>query len=242
MDNLVDQSADGLVPLARREPSERVNDIAALRAFIVDGNYASGDRLPSERELIVELGMSRNALRKALDALDHDGTIWRHVGKGTFVAAQDGQPSVGAIEQLSRQMTPVRMIQARLCIEPSLAREAAIHASRSAIVQMNQAKDAARAASTWAEYETHDDLFHRRVAQASDNILLLTLFDHLNAVRRAVSGGTVVRATARPTAEHTSFDEHDRIAAAIEARDPHAAHLAMRGHIGSVSHRLFGEV
>lgn len=197
--------------------------------------------MPSERDLIVELGMSRNALRKALDALDHDGTIWRHVGKGTFVAADDGQKGAGAIEQLGGQMTPVRMVQARLCIEPPLAREAAIHASRSAIANINQAKDAARAATTWAEYEAQDDLFHRRVAQASDNILLLTLFDHLNAVRRAVSGGAVIRATERPTAEHRSFDEHDRIAAAIEARDPHAAHMAMRRHIGSVSDRLFGE-
>lgn len=106
---------------------------------------------------------------------------------------------------------------------------------------MNTARDAARAASAWSEYEMPDDLFHRAVAEASDNILLLTLFDHLNAVRREVSGGAVVRGTTRPATDHTSFDEHDRIAAAIEARDPHAAHSAMRSHIGSVSNRLFGE-
>jgi DNA-binding FadR family transcriptional regulator len=134
------------------------------------------------------------------------------------------------------------MVQARLCIEPPLAREAAIHASRSAITNMNQAINAARAATTWAEYEIQDDLFHRAIAEASDNILLLTLFDHFNAVRREVSGGNVVRATQRPTPEHKSFDEHDRIAAAIQARDPHAAQLAMRNHIGSVSDRLFRDV
>lgn len=238
MDNLVNQLS-GSADDVRRDPSERAGDVAALRAFIAAGGYVAGDRLPSERDLIIELGISRSALRKALDTLDQDGTIWRHVGKGTFIAGAAARS--GAVDQISQQMTPVRMIQARLCIEPALAREAAIHASRSAIERMNTAREAARAASTWAEYEAQDDLFHRALAQASDNILLLTLFDQFNAVRRAVSGGTVVRATPRPSPDHTSFAEHDRIAEAIAARDPHAAHAAMRRHIGSVSDRLFGE-
>ena len=242
MSKLVDQftNASATAPLA--EVSERIDDLAALRTFITGGGYGAGDRLPSERDLIVKLGMSRNALRKALDALEYDGTIWRHVGKGTFVAAQNGSKGVDAIAQLSEQMSPVRIVQARLCIEPSLAREAAINGSQGALARMNNAIVAARSATTWAEYEAQDDLFHRAIAQASDNILLLTLFDHLNAVRREVSGGTVVRATKRPTPEHKSFDEHDWIAAAITRRDPHAAHMAMRRHIGSVSDRLFGEV
>lgn len=242
MDNLVNQSADAVAAVPPRESAERRNGVSVLRAFIEGGRYAPGDRLPSERELIVELGMSRSALRKALDALEHDGMIWRHVGKGTFVAGPGGPASTGATEELSRQMTPVRMVQARLCVEPALAREAAIHASGSAIARMKSAIVASRAATTWSEYEAQDDLFHRAVAEASDNILLLTLFDQFNAVRRAVSGGKVVRATPRPTADHRSFAEHELIAAAIEGRDPHAAHNAMRRHIGSVSDRLFGEV
>ena len=242
MDNLVNQFPETGSVEPTRNPSERRNAVSVLRSFIDGGQYAPGDRLPSERELIVELGMSRSALRKALDALEHDGMIWRHVGKGTFVAGQGGHAGAGATEELSRQMTPVRMVQARLCIEPALAREAAIHASSGAIARMKSAIAASRAATTWSEYESQDDLFHRAVAEASDNILLLTLFDQFNAVRRAVSGGKVVRATPRPTADHRSFAEHDLIAAAIEGRDPHAAHNAMRKHIGSVSNRLFGEV
>ena len=237
MNDLVTQFTETVAAGVRREPAGRRNDIAALHEFIEAGGYGAGDRLPSERELIVQLGMNRNALRKALDALEHDGVIWRHVGKGTFVAEAG---SSSALEELSRQMTPVRMVQARLCVEPALAREAAIHGSRSAIARMNNARDAARAATTWAEYEAQDDLFHRAIAEASDNILLLTLFDQFNVVRRAVSGGSVVRKTTRPTEDHKSFAEHDRIAAAVEARDPHAAHEAMCRHIGSVSDRLFG--
>jgi len=241
MQNLVNQYSEPLAKLVQREPSERRDAIAVMRAFIQAGGYAPGDRLPPERELIGELGMSRGTLRKALDSLERDGAIWRHVGKGTFFAGHGLAENVGVAAALSQQMTPVRMIQARLCIEPSLAREAAIHASHEAIVRVKLAKDAAKSASSWADYEAQDDLFHRSVAEASDNILLLTLFDQLNQVRRAVAGDKVVRGSARPPPDHSSFAEHDRISAAIEARAPKAAQQAMREHIGSVSSRLFGE-
>lgn len=241
MTELVNQFANPLARLSSREPSDRKEAVDALLAFIDTGGYQAGDRLPSERALISELGMSRGTLRRALDALERGGAIWRHVGKGTFVAGRGIADRAGAVAELGNRMTPVRMVQARLCIEPSLAREAAIHASREAITRIKLACDAAEAATNWADYESQDDLFHRSVAEASDNVLLLTLFDQLNLVRRAVASGNVVRGSMRPPLEHSSFDEHRKIVAAIDARDPEAAHRAMRNHIGSVSDRLFGD-
>ena len=228
--------------LTRPEPSEREDAIAQVRTLITAGSYAPGDRLPPERELIDDLGMSRTTLRRALEALEREGAIWRHVGKGTFVAAVGGTEDVGSLTDLSRQLTPVRMMRARLCIEPAIAREAAINASEEAIIRMKLAKERAAAAPNWADYETHDDLFHRSIAEASDNILLLSLFDQLNQVRRTVAWDSVVRKSEHPPEGHSSFAEHDRIAAAIEARDPSAAQEVMRQHIGSVSARLFGEI
>lgn len=228
--------------LVRPESSDREDAIARVRALIAAGDYAPGDRLPPERELIDHIGMSRTTLRRALEALEREGAIWRHVGKGTFVADHGGTGATGSIAELSRQLTPVRTMRARLCVEPAIAREAAMNASGEAIIRMKLARDRAEVAPNWADYETHDDLFHRSVAEASDNILLLALFDQLNQVRRAVAWGSVVRMSERPPQGHTSFVEHDRIAAAIEARDPAAAHEAMRQHIRSVSARLFEEI
>lgn len=186
--------------------------------------------------------MSRATLRKALDALERDGLIWRHVGKGTFVA--DGTapraPS-GAMVELGRQLTPFRMMRARLAIEPAIAREAAVNASGETLQKMQRAIERAKSATTWKEYETQDDIFHRSVAEASDNLLLLALFDQLNEVRRAVAWGSVTRESARPSPDHSSFAEHDAIAAAIASRDAGAAYEAMRKHLGSVARRLFGE-
>ncbi len=216
---------------------ERADALGALRAFIADGAYGSGDRLPPERELMGALGMSRSTLRRGLDALEREGAIWRHVGKGTFVS-EAGHGVTG----IAGQLTPVRMMRARLSIEPAVTREAAINASAEAVARIRLAVERAEAAPTWADYETQDDLFHRAVAMASDNILLVSLFDQLNQVRRAVAWGAVVRDDARPPRDHPSFAEHHAIAGAIAARDPAAAQDAMRRHIGSVSARLFGEV
>ena len=228
--------------LTKPIPFEREDAITQVKALISAGAYSPGDRLPPERELIDRLGMSRTTLRKALEALEREGEIWRHVGKGTFVAGHGAQTGIGNLSEISGQLTPVRMMQARLCIEPAIAREAAINASGKAIIRIKLAKDRAVAAPNWIDYETHDDLFHRSIAEASDNILLLALFDQLNQVRRAVAWGSVVRASERPPEQHSSYSEHDRIAAAIEAHDPAAAQDAMRRHLRSVSTRLFEEV
>lgn len=222
--------------------SDRDAAVEALRAFIKEKSYTPGDRLPAERELIDHLGISRTTLRKALEVMEREGAIWRHVGKGTFVASPSDGFGVGNLTDIVHQITPVRMMRARLSIEPAIAGEAAVNASREAITRIRMAKDRAKAAQSWEEYEANDDLFHRAVAEASDNILLITLFDQLNLVRRAVAVNTVIRENPHPPKTHTSFAEHERICAAIEARDSKAAYEAMRQHIGSVSARLFGEV
>lgn len=216
--------------------------VSRLRGYIVEGGFSQGVKLPPERLLTDELGMTRATLRKALDVLERDGLIWRHVGKGTFVA--DGEPQIasGAMAELGRQLTPFRMMRARMAIEPAIAREAAVNASGDAMARMQRAIDRARAATTWKEYESQDDTFHRTIAEASDNLLLLALFDQLNEVRRVVAWGSVTRQTLLPSRDHSSFVEHDAIAKAIVSRNPVAAYDAMRGHLRSVSQRLFGEV
>ncbi|MEQ8258537.1 MAG: FCD domain-containing protein [Roseovarius confluentis] len=228
--------------LSKPEPSDQNDAVARLRAFIADGGYEPGDRLPPERELTGALAMGRSMLRRALDHLERDGVIWRHVGKGTFVAnGAAASGGAGGLVQLGRQLTPFRMMRARLCIEPAIAREAAMNASSESMTRMRLAMNRAESAPNWDDYEAQDDHFHRTIAMAADNLLLLSLFDQLNQVRRAVAWGSVTRDTVRPNRDHQSFREHEAIAVAIEARSPEGAYDAMRVHLGSVSRRLFDE-
>jgi len=167
--------------------------------------------------------------------------IWRHVGKGTFVAASAEGDSFPALERLSQAITPVQMMRARMSLEPAIAREAAANASTEAVDRLRIARDRAVLATTWQAYEDNDDAFHRSVAEATGNVLLVSLYDHLNQVHRAVAWRKVVRESEAPARDHPSFAEHDAILDAIEARDVQAAHAGMRGHLNSVSARLFGD-
>lgn len=227
--------------MLERIEAKKPEALARLQDYIREGGFGQGDRLPPERQLIEQLGMSRATLRQALETLERAGAIWRHVGKGTFVG--DRTPDLGkdadALTSLGRQLTPLRMMQARLCLEPALAREAAVHATGEAMAALGQTTKRARAAATWAEYEAQDDQFHRTVAEASDNALLLSFFDQLNRTRRAVTWGNVERRNVRPPADHSSFNEHEAIVQAIADRDPERAWAAMRDHLKSVSARLF---
>lgn len=79
---------------------------------------------------------------------------------------------------------------------------------------------------------------HRCIAEASDNRLLLALFDALNAVRRAVVWGLLRSNTERPPDDHHSFAEHELILEAIEKRDLEGASRAMYRHLRAVERNL----
>lgn len=167
--------------------------LASLKAYITEGNFAPGDRLPPERVLTEALGMKRATLRRALDVLEQQGMIWRHVGKGTFLAersAADTELSALSAE-IGRQLTPVKMMRARLCIEPAIAREAAVNAAEATIARIYAAVEGAEQAPDWQVYEEFDDQLHLALAEATDNPLLLALYRQLNDVQRAIAWNSV---------------------------------------------------
>lgn len=231
-------SGDGAVVAA--DECAQDPPLARLEAYIGAGGFTVGDRLPSERELIGAVGLTRSALRKALETLERQGRIWRHVGKGTFVADGYGRHDGAAIfADMSQRVTTFQMMRARLTIEPSIAREAAIaHSSRS-LAQIHDAMQSAHSSKSWAEYEYRDDRFHRALAMACENEVLLAFFDQLNQIRRKVALSNVTRDTEGPPVGHASFAEHEAIVEAIAQRASQDAYAAMRKHLKSVSARLF---
>ena len=136
--------------LAPNQRTENGDPVDLLRRLISEGRYGSEGRLPPERHLTEELGVSRGTLRKALDVLEREGLIWRHVGKGTFVADSAQHHSSSDAVRLGRQLTPYRMMRARLVIEPAIVREAAVNATGETLARLRQTQERCRAATTWA--------------------------------------------------------------------------------------------
>ena len=211
--------------------------LVQLRAWLAQRELKNDARLPPERELCVLLGVSRGELRKALDVLEKEGSVWRQVGKGTFVGIRPME-EMGSLDAIAARSSPREVMHARLTFEPVLAFEAALNATPSHFDELRRCLACTRRATTWREYETGDNRFHRTVADASGNTVLTALFNQLNAIRRTVVWTRGRNHTDVPPINHHSFDEHDQIFAAIEDRDPRAAQMAMSKHLRSVEERL----
>ncbi|MEL6264040.1 MAG: FadR/GntR family transcriptional regulator [Pseudomonadota bacterium] len=218
---------------AREQPP----DLAArLRAFIREGGYLHNQRLPPERELCEALGVSRGRLRTALQVLEDDGLVWRHVGRGTFVGARPVL-NLDDVEMLRELQSPVQLLESRIAIEPALAGLAATHGQPGDIEQIRLCAARCRAAEDWRTYEACDSNLHDAIAQATRNKVLIYLFETLNTVRRSILWEQK-RTTRGPRPNHVSYTEHDAIIAAITAHDAPAARGAMERHLVSVRRRI----
>lgn len=207
-----------------------------LRSYIATQGFHHNDRLPPERDLCIQFGVTRGGLRKALADLEADGLIWRHVGRGTFIGARPVL-NLADVAYLGELASPAQVITARLAIEPELARLAALYGSQADFAEILTCTRRCRQASDWRSYEAWDNNLHHAIAKATHNKLLLHLFDTLNVVRRSTVWGQL-RSSQLPPRDHRSFDEHDAIYAAISQRDAATAAQWMRDHLVSVRDRV----
>lgn len=224
-----------MIDFMTEHPEQRA--LSRMRAMIEAGDYPLNSRLPPERTLCGAMGVTRAALRKALAALEAEGHIWRHVGKGTFV----GSPPVGSLQDLSAitsRTNPTEVMQARMMLEPELARLAALNATASEVEEMRRCIVRTKAAKEWRGYEMWDNRLHRAIARAGSNSCMLALFDMLNGIRRAVTWGRLRSYALDSGRVHHSFAEHDALVDAIEHRDTDLAATLMRDHLRAVRRDL----
>lgn len=224
------------VPAARLEPMDfdAAPVLTLLQAYLAKTRLPADGRLPPERILAEALGTSRGELRKALALMEADGQLYRHVGKGTFLGSRP-LVAIDEVAALATSATAPDLVQARLVVEPELAALAALRACPVHVAELSAALRASRApGQTWRGYELQDARLHRLVALAAGNPLLLFLYDHLAAIRRVITWDRPRTAEDGPPADHPSFAQHDRIIAAIAARDPAAARHEMATHVTTV--------
>jgi GntR family uxuAB operon transcriptional repressor len=211
--------------------------LKALREFLVDQELSLNGKLPPERQLCAEFGVTRGRLRKAMAVLEAEGQVWRHVGRGTFFGPRPVM-NLTDIEYLNAHSRPSEVMEARMAIEPQLAKLAAIHGTSSNFAEMRRCKKLCKSADEWRVYESWDNNFHQAVAKATCNKLLISLFDTLNIVRRSTVWGQL-RPTKLPPANHASFEEHDAIYDAITSRDAEGASEKMSAHLRTVRARTY---
>jgi DNA-binding FadR family transcriptional regulator len=212
----------------------------SLRALVeqgtLNGTLGPGAKLPTERELVDRLSAPRSAVRRALDALERDGLVIRHVGRGTFLTETSTQASNGAPEDTS----PAEIMQVRLLLEPSVAAVAARLATQTELDRISDCLDRGGASDDFEGFESWDGKLHRAIAEAAHNGLLMTMFDVMNTARQLPVWGSLKRRTSTPERRACYHDQHTAIVEALLDRDPDAARDRMYDHLSSVSDNLLG--
>lgn len=204
-----------------------------LRERVREHRSDGDPQLPSERELAASMGLGRRAVRRAMEVLEAEGLIWRQQGKGTFIGRR---PAVHPhfIGDLSDRTNPLEVMEARLQIEPPLARIAALRATAEDITSLERLAKKAASSSDDDGWELWDSAFHRKIAECAGNGLMLALFDVVQRIRhepywRYLRG----QARAREHREK-SHEDHAEIVATITMRDGAGAERIMRRHLSAV--------
>jgi len=220
--------------------SGEVRALDELHRRLTVGHYDEG-RLPPERELAEELGVSRRALRQALAALEEEGLIWRRQGHGTFISTHP-MVTEAVAASLANRVSPMEVMEARLSIEPMLVGRSALRMSKAQIDHLNRLATSARNAADARTYETFDMAFHRKIAEGAGNALLLAIFETVIGVREMGNWRRVREYYFEHDGTEISYREHKLIIEAIGDRDASQAEAFMREHLSQVAKIVLGTV
>ncbi|EYD74123.1 Transcriptional regulator, GntR family [Rubellimicrobium mesophilum DSM 19309] len=225
-------------PRHRPALAERVYHL--LYSRISNGDYSANKKLPPEKSLAEEFGVSRPVLRAALERLREEGLIYSRQGAGNFVRETRTAPlGFARVETIADIQ---RCYEFRFTIEPAAAAFAAARRNKAAIEEIEQALSLMDAATTSKTHrEDADYSFHLAVAQAANNqyfeASMRALRDHIYAGMK-LHGQALMSDGARGLRD--VFQEHRAIFAAIRDGDASTARLLMEQHLIHSRDRLFG--
>jgi DNA-binding FadR family transcriptional regulator len=204
----------------RREPlADQV--IAQLRAQITSGEWPVGSRIPTEVELVEQLGVARNTVREAVRALAHNGLLDIRQGSGTYVLATS--ELAGVMHRRFADADRDQVTELRVALEAAAARLAATRRTDPDLKLLDTAL--ARREDAWRSGEVEDFIqtdaaFHQAVMAAAHNEVLSALYADLGEVLR-----TELRLTVGPVLMEQRYVSHDGILDAIRAGDGEKASL-----------------
>lgn len=201
--------------------------------------FARGQKLPTEREMGEQFGVSRTVVREALKFLAAMGLVESRQGSGVFVR-NDPIPSVSRALTLSVQPEEGSLhalFEFREPLETLAARYAAERRSAAQLATIEQRLDANIAATAANDYDAFvmaDQRFHAAIGEASGNAYLYAVVSAVFQMQ-----GDVVRMVAGTVGSMTvATEQHARVLAAIAARSPDEAADAMRAHVRYSAERL----
>jgi GntR family transcriptional regulator, uxu operon transcriptional repressor len=220
---------------APRSGAHRVREFITSAAS--EGTLSPGARLPTERELARRFAVPRNAVRKMLAQLEAEGSITRHVGRGTFLTPHGAGPRE---RDSVAHTSPAELMEARLRIEPALAEMIVTNATPADFARMEMCLDKAERATTLDEFELWDAALHQAIATATHNRFVVWVLDMVTAVREQAEWGKLKDRIVTPERRIRYQEEHRNIVRALRERDAERACACILAHLQHARRNLFG--
>jgi DNA-binding FadR family transcriptional regulator len=224
----------GDMPIATVESRRLYQQIAAqLSGLIASGEFAVGQRLPSERELAAQLGVSRPSLREALIALELEGLVEVRVGAGIWVTAASARAPAMTAQQEGEG--PFELLRARWLIEGEITAAAAREATAADLASIRAAlAEMERLEKKHEDFSAFDREFHLRIAASTHNGVLQTVVEDLWDRGRGAVWRLMEQHFRTPELQAATVADHRAIHQALAAHDPREARNAMRAHLKRV--------
>ena len=228
------------MPLQTVEPQRLYRQIAGqLRELIQKGEFAVGARLPAERDLARQLGVSRPSVREALIALEVDGWVEVRTGSGVYVLDRRKNAGPQAVEVAPSEWGPLELIRARRVVEGEIAALAAAQAKRKNLDAMALAIAAMKKDADQGLLPLEGDrAFHTALVESCGNVVLIETVQRFWDSRRGPLFERLGGYFETVRSWRSAIAEHEAIHDAVRARDAPAARAAMHAHMDK-SHSRF---
>jgi DNA-binding FadR family transcriptional regulator len=200
-----------------------------IRSVIEQSRFTPGTRLPPERELALQLGVSRPSLREALIALEIEGQVEIRMGSGVYVCSA---PPGSDLRHAPLGDSPSELMQARAVLEGGIVSLAVARATRQNLERVRSCMEAMRQDVRRGHVPVEADRrFHVAIAEMTGNPVLARLVGDLFDGRHGPMSSRMSRRAENAHTWETALEEHEAILRALETRDPQEAEAAMVSHL-----------
>lgn len=206
--------------------------IDTLFAKIKSDEYPIDTRLPSERSLAADLGVSRNTVREALDVLETRRVIRRRAGSGSFVTYKSEPRAKPSSNSVAERTSPLDHLVVRGIIEPEMVRLAVINMTPRELDELDAIVSRIENVRTDVnEFIKYEEELYRKIAQGTRNPLLESCYELTIEVCRQSFRTALMRRHLTPNRIHEYQKRYNTLFNAISSRDVEAAVEFIKLHL-----------
>lgn len=213
-------------PAYARELADRVLAVAQ-----------SDGRVPTERRLATDFGVTRTMVRNALALLESEGRISREVGRGTFLRSLGGQ---GGVRRDAAEISPADVMAARRLIEPQALPLVVAWATTRDFEEMDRCLAGGDGAQSFEEFEYWDFALHHAIVAAGRNELVIEMYRAVEHAREGTIWGSMKRRNDSHDRRAIYAADHAQLVEALRSRELSRAIAIMDSHLARVESNLLG--